>query len=51
MNYNDRKKKQERDQRYWDNKLEERKEYAKREEDWKKELLRLNPETPKPYKP
>jgi len=49
MNRDQIKKKEERDNKYWQSKLEKDKEYAKKEEDWKKELLRLNPETPKPY--
>lgn len=49
MNRNDEKKKEIRDNKYWHAKLERDKQYAESEEDWKKELLRLNPETPKPY--
>jgi hypothetical protein len=44
------KKKAVKDQKYWSEKLEEKKEYAKKEEQWKKDLLKLNPEIPKPYK-
>lgn len=50
MDRNQEKKKAIRDQKYWDRKLEEKKEYAEREEQWKKDLLKLNPEIPKPYK-
>lgn len=50
MDRNQEKKKAIRDQKYWDRKLEDKKEYAEREEQWKKDLLKLNPEIPKPYK-
>jgi hypothetical protein len=43
-------KKKEKDQAYWELKLKERKEYADSEEQWKKDLLKVNPEIPKPYK-
>lgn len=49
MNRNDEKKKEIRDNKYWSTKLEKDKEYAEKEEQWKKDLLRLNPEVPKPY--
>lgn len=50
MNRNDEKKKEIRDNKYWENKLAKDKKYQENEEQWKKDLLRLNPETPKPYK-
>lgn len=43
------KKKAIRDQKYWTEKLQDKKEYQEKEEQWKKDLLKLNPETPKPY--
>lgn len=49
MNRNDEKKKEVRDNNYWHNKLEKDKQYQESEEQWKKDLLKLNPEVPKPY--
>jgi len=43
-------KKQIKDQKYYEDKIKEKKEYADREEQWKKDLLKANPEIPKPYK-
>lgn len=50
MDRNEEKKKAVKDQKYWDSKLQARKDYADKEEQWKKDLLKANPETPKPYK-
>ena len=50
MNRNDEKKKAIKDNNYWAAKLEKDAQYEKAEEQWKKDLLRLNPEIPKPYK-
>lgn len=49
MNRNDEKKKEIRDNKYWNEKREKDKKYAESEEQWKKDLLKLNPEVPKPY--
>lgn len=49
MNRNDEKKKEIRDNKYWHDALEAKKVYAEKEEQWKKDLLKANPETPKPY--
>lgn len=49
MDRNQEKKKAERDNRYWERKLEKDRAYEANEEQWKKDLLKLNPETPKPY--
>ena len=50
MNRNQEKNKKVRDDNYWKKKLAKDKAYEEAEEQWKKDLLRLNPETPKPYK-
>lgn len=50
MDRNQEKKKAIRDQKYYEEKLKEKKEYAEKEEQWKKDLLKANPEIPKPYK-
>jgi len=49
MDRNQELKKKERDQKYWERKLEDKKKYQEEEEQWKKDLLKANPETPKPY--
>lgn len=49
MNRDEEKKKAIRDQQYWERKQSARQEYADNEEQWKKDLIKLNPETPKPY--
>ena len=49
MDRNGEKKKSIRDNKYWENKLAKDKKYEEAEEQWKKDLLRLNPEVPKPY--
>jgi len=46
MDANQLKKKSERDQRYWDSKLESKKKYAESEKKWRDDLLKLNPEHP-----
>lgn len=51
MDRNQEKKKSIRDKNYWKTKLERDRKHEESEEQWKKDLLRLNPETPKPYKP
>jgi len=50
MNRNQEKKKKIRDDNYWQNKLKRDREYDEAEEKWRKELLDLNPEVPKPFK-
>ena len=50
MNRTQEKKKAIRDNKYWQKSLKAKEEYAKNEEKWKKDLLKLNPEIPKPYK-
>lgn len=47
MNRNQEKKKQVMDKAYWEKKLKDKKEYEEKEEAWKKELIKLNPEKPK----
>lgn len=49
MNRDQEKKKAERDKKYWEDKLAFKKKYEESEDQWKKDLLKLNPETPKPY--
>jgi hypothetical protein len=43
-------KKKAKDQKNWEERQEFKKQYASKEEQWKKDLLKLNPEIPKPYK-
>lgn len=50
MDINKIKRKTVKDQKYWNEKLEQKKEYQKSEEQWMKDLLKANPEIPKPYK-
>ena len=49
MNRNDEKKKEIRDNKYWNEARAKKLEYAEKEEQWKKDLLKLNPEVPKPF--
>lgn len=49
MDIAQREKKQEKDKKYWEDKLAFKKKYQEEEEVWKKDLLKLNPEVPKPY--